>query len=179
MSKYLGWIQHSGLEIIFPENYYLLESQTACEKIRQCPLSLVWSIFYFLIKLSFCPIVLKSQNNIHMFVCAWVCVRERERFNILDTRKHLSVLREFSYYFFETFSSLLAFQVGWWSSYTCPCYCCCLVAQLCATLLRLCGLQLTRFLCPWDFPSKNIGVVCHFLLQGIFLAQGSNLCLLH
>ena len=23
-------------------------------------------------------------------------------------------------------------------------------------------------------PSKNIGVVCHFLLQGIFLTQGSN-----
>ena len=73
------------------------------KKIHQCPLSLVWSIFYFLIKLSFCPIVLKSQNNIHMFVCAWVRVRERERFNILDTRKHLSVLREFSYYFSGNF----------------------------------------------------------------------------
>ena len=32
------------------------------------------------------------------------------------------------------------------------------------------------------FPSKNTGVGCHFLLQGIFLTQGSNprlLCLLH
>ena len=34
-------------------------------------------------------------------------------------------------------------------------------------------------LCPWDFPGKSTGVGCHFLLQGIFLAQGSNLCLLH
>ena len=29
------------------------------------------------------------------------------------------------------------------------------------------------------FPRKNIGVCCHFLLQGIFLTQGSNLGLLH
>ena len=26
---------------------------------------------------------------------------------------------------------------------------------------------------PWDFPSKNTGVGCHLLLQGIFLMQGS------
>ena len=36
-----------------------------------------------------------------------------------------------------------------------------------------------RFLCPWDFPGKNTGVGCHFLLQGIFLTQGFNLGLLH
>ena len=36
----------------------------------------------------------------------------------------------------------------------------------------------TRLLCPWDSPGKNIGVDCHALLQGIFLTQGSNLCLL-
>ena len=29
------------------------------------------------------------------------------------------------------------------------------------------------------FPGKNTGVGCHFLLQGIFLNQGSNLGLLH
>ena len=32
--------------------------------------------------------------------------------------------------------------------------------------------------CPWNFPGKNTGVVCHFLLQGIFLTQESNLHLL-
>ena len=37
----------------------------------------------------------------------------------------------------------------------------------------------TRLLCPWDFPSKNTGVGFHFLLQGIFLTQGSDMCLLH
>ena len=30
---------------------------------------------------------------------------------------------------------------------------------------------------PWNFPGKNTGVGCHFLLQGIFLTQGSNLSL--
>ena len=41
---------------------------------------------------------------------------------------------------------------------------------------------IARILSPWKFPGKNIGVGCHFLLQGIFLTQRSNphlLCLLH
>ena len=36
-----------------------------------------------------------------------------------------------------------------------------------------------RLLCPWDFPGKNTGVGCYFLLQGIFLTQGLNPSLLH
>ena len=31
--------------------------------------------------------------------------------------------------------------------------------------LWLHGLQPARLLCPWDFPGKNTGVGCHFLLQ--------------
>ena len=45
--------------------------------------------------------------------------------------------------------------------------------------LRPHGLQPTRLLCPCSFAGKNTGVGCHFLLQGIFLTQGLNLCLLH
>ena len=45
-------------------------------------------------------------------------------------------------------------------------------------LLRLPGLQSARLLCPWDSPSKNTRVECHFLLQGIFPTQGWNLHLL-
>ena len=45
--------------------------------------------------------------------------------------------------------------------------------------LRPHGLQPTRLPCPWDFPGKDTGVGCHFLLQGIFPTQGSNLGLLH
>ena len=36
------------------------------------------------------------------------------------------------------------------------------------------GLSLSRLPCPWDFPGKNTGLGCHFLLQGIFSTQGSN-----
>ena len=36
-----------------------------------------------------------------------------------------------------------------------------------------------RLLCPWDFPGKNTGVGCHFLLQGIFPTWGSNPSLLY
>ena len=38
--------------------------------------------------------------------------------------------------------------------------------------LQFHGLWFTRNLCPWDFPGKNTGVGCHFLLQGIFRTQG-------
>ena len=41
------------------------------------------------------------------------------------------------------------------------------------------GLGLTRLFCPWDSLGKNIGVGSHFLLQEIFLTQGSNSGLLH
>ena len=53
----------------------------------------------------------------------------------------------------------------------------CLVAVM-SDSLRPHGLQPARFLCQWDSPGKNTGVGCHFLLQGIFPTQGSNLGLL-
>ena len=57
--------------------------------------------------------------------------------------------------------------------------CCCLVPKLCLTLLWPYGLEPSRLICWGDFPGKNIGVGCHFLLQGIFLTQESNPHLLH
>ena len=63
----------------------------------------------------------------------------------------------------------------------------CPVLQFCPTLCdsidcipQSCGCIVHRKslwtpLCPWDFPGKNTGVGCYFLLQGIFLTQGSNL----
>ena len=45
--------------------------------------------------------------------------------------------------------------------------------------LRPHGLQTARLLHPWDFPGKNTGVGCHFLLQGIFPTQGLNPGLSH
>ena len=40
-------------------------------------------------------------------------------------------------------------------------------AQSLSPLLTLCDpMEFTRLLCPWDSPGSNIGVGCHFLLQG-------------
>ena len=44
--------------------------------------------------------------------------------------------------------------------------------------LRPWGLWPTILLCPWNSPGKNTRVGCHALLQGIFLTQGLNSCLL-
>ena len=46
------------------------------------------------------------------------------------------------------------------------------VAQLCLTLCD--PTDCSRLLRPWDFPSKNSGMDCHFLLQEIFPTQGLN-----
>ena len=51
------------------------------------------------------------------------------------------------------------------------------VAQSCPTLCD--PMDCTTLLHLWDFPSKNIGVSCHFLLQRTFLTQGSNRSLPH
>ena len=39
------------------------------------------------------------------------------------------------------------------------------------------GQQPSKLSCPWNFPGKNTGVDCHFLLQGIFPIQESNPCI--
>ena len=53
-------------------------------------------------------------------------------------------------------------------------YCCpCLVTACGLTLFPPQGLTVApaRLFCPWDFPSKNTGVGCHFLLPGIQLEK--------
>ena len=60
-----------------------------------------------------------------------------------------------------------------------------IVESLCAQSLSCIWLIVTpctiacQLLCPYNFPGKNTGADCHFLLQGIFPIQGSNLHLLH
>ena len=48
-------------------------------------------------------------------------------------------------------------------------HCCCLVDKSCLTL------QSHGLLSPRDFPGKNTGLGCHFLLQRLFLTQGVSL----
>ena len=45
----------------------------------------------------------------------------------------------------------------------------CLVTKLCPTVLGLHGLQTTKLFCPWDFPGKNTGLGCQFLVQEMFV----------
>ena len=55
-----------------------------------------------------------------------------------------------------------------------------LIAQSCLTLFDPMDCRPpTRHLHPWDSPGKNTGVGSHSLLQGIFLTQRLNRCLLH
>ena len=58
-------------------------------------------------------------------------------------------------------------------------YYCCLFTNSCLTLPSPHELYPNRLLCPWDFPGRNTGVGCCFLLQGNFSTQGSNPGLLH
>ena len=53
-----------------------------------------------------------------------------------------------------------------------------LVAKSCLTLAIAWTVAPVRLLCLWDFPGKNAGVGCHFLHQGIFTTQKSNMHLL-
>ena len=55
----------------------------------------------------------------------------------------------------------------------------CSIAYLCPTLFATPWTVVHQASWSWDFPSKNIGAVCHFLFQGITLSKGLYPCLLH
>ena len=66
------------------------------------------------------------------------------------------------------------------AEHVCVYVCVCSITQLYPTLCNpMDRLYPARLLYPWDFPGKNTEMGCHFLLQGIFLTQGSNPRLLH
>ena len=56
---------------------------------------------------------------------------------------------------------------------------CSIVAKLYLTLLQPHGVQLAKLHCSWDFPGKNTGVGCCFLLHGVFLILRLNPPFLH
>ena len=64
----------------------------------------------------------------------------------------------------------------WAACGTSPCACVCTLPRVWLFVTPRIGP--TRLLCPWNFPGKNTGLGCHFLLQRIFPTQGLNLCLL-
>ena len=50
---------------------------------------------------------------------------------------------------------------------------------LCLTLCDTMDSSLPRLLCPWNFPSKNTGAHCHFLLQGILQSRDREIHVSH
>ena len=77
----------------------------------------------------------------------------------------------------ETCSSRLLTSLDWpWHSFI---HSPIIQSLSCCPTLRTHGWYPARLLCPWDFPGKKAGMRCHALLQGIFLTQGWNPCLLH
>ena len=98
-----------------------------------------------------CPL----QQNVLMY-----------RVKKLSPKKHLTLGR-----------SLIKFWSSWMSLLKdIPCGCCCLVAKSNSFVTP--WMQLTRLLCPQDFPGKNPGMGGPFLLQRIFPTQGLNSSLL-
>ena len=58
----------------------------------------------------------------------------------------------------------------------------CVVCSATKSCLTFCTLRTVAPSCllhSQHFPSKDTGEGCHFLFQGIFLTQGSNLGLMH
>ena len=55
---------------------------------------------------------------------------------------------------------------------------CVLSHSVVSNSFRPLGLQPPSLLCPQNFQARTVEAGCHFLLQGIFLTQGSNPCLL-
>ena len=93
---------------------------------------------------------------------------------------------------FSLISKLGITDPTWWSGVcvcacasVCVCMCVwvcvyvCVCAQSCLTLCDLVDRCPPNSLCPWNFPGKNTGMGCYFLLQRIFPTQGSNPCLLN
>ena len=58
-----------------------------------------------------------------------------------------------------------------WGSPFCISVCVCVSCSVIPDSLQPHGLQPTTFLCPWDFPGKDTGVVCHFLLYLLCLVS--------
>ena len=66
---------------------------------------------------------------------------------------------------------------SWFGDVYVVCVCVCNVTSVVSDPVTLWTIA-HKTLCPWGSLGKITGVGCHFLLQGIFLTQGSNMHLL-
>ena len=113
----------------------------------------------------------------HLYTCPNLCVVGFALFPGSDVQDEKIELIQFTYEH-EIFVGIPSILPQWGN--VCMCALSCLVMS--KSLVTLWTVQSSRLLCPWNFPGKNTGADCHFLLHGIFLTQGTNphlLCLLH
>ena len=93
----------------------------------------------------------------------------------------LRILAQTVFFFFKlnlthsaSSGKILAHLLGK-STYVC---CCCGCVLSCVRFfVTPWAIQPARLLSPWNFPGENTGAGCHFLLQGIFPAQGLSTCM--
>ena len=119
------------------------------------------------------PLLHTTSGNLGVFFLFLIA-------NVLVNKNYLYLI--FAFYYRELLFHILLyhfqFPLSVYLSYFLTYQNACSVGKSCLPLQPH-RLQLARLLCPRDFPGKNTGVGCHFLLQGIFPNQGSNPCLLH
>ena len=78
--------------------------------------------------------------------------------------KPYQILLIYPFFFFPHFIAYV-WEGGLSGKNMLACCCCCCFASVVSDSVRPHGRQPTRLPRPWDSPSKNTGVVCHFLLQ--------------
>ena len=107
----------------------------------------------------------------HSSILAWR-IQQTEESNGLHSMGSQRVPHDWVTFFWPVKSTLAPRPILFLSVVACG-----LVAKSCLTL-ETPRTVTYRLFCPWDFPGKNTGVSCHFLLEGIFQTQESNTSLL-
>ena len=124
----------------------------------------------YLISQCLAPLTTSSHStlDLHDHILYWIILSLQLFISLVDTLLCLMSICEILKYLIIFFLLIL--------------HCCVCVCLIMYDSLRPHGLYCARLFCLWNLPGENTGEGCHFLLQGIFLTQGSNLhlfCLLH
>ena len=92
-----------------------------------------------------------------------------------DVNRHFIKEDMVSRWHVKTFNTIMQ----WKTQIKTTSFCCCSGVKSCLTLCDPMDCSLPGASVYGVFPGKNTGVGCHFLLQGVFPDQRSNLHLLH
>ena len=121
-----------------------------------------------------------SKDPIHVFSFNVTMMPSKDPIHLLVKTKHLHFLHLGSYFFHII--KILSLLFVLWSTIQKRMiifgHRVCVPAQSCLILWNPMDCSLPGSSVREIFQARNSGVGCHFLLQGIFLTQGLNLCLL-